>query len=120
MAKFEKFQKSNLKALRREMQELLDKYGVDSNLEFEVGNMSFSDSEVNIKVSAKVKGAQTMADVMLITRAQVLGLSLEKNGYGEKLVGYNSRAYKMPFIYETKNGKRFKCDERSAKLRFAQ
>jgi hypothetical protein len=29
---------------------------------------------------------------------------------GIKLVDYNSRAYKMPFIYE-KGGKRYKCDE---------
>jgi len=55
MTKFEKFDRKNLVALRAEMEHVLAKYGVDSNLQFEVGSMKFSDSEVQIKVSAKVK-----------------------------------------------------------------
>ena len=119
MTKFAKFDKANLKALRAEMQAVLEKYGVASNLEFEVGNMRFSEAEVEIKVKAKVKGAKTRSDSMLETMAQIKGLKL-KNAFGDVLVEYNSRSYKYPFVYKCgKTGKMFKCDDRGAKMRFA-
>ncbi len=117
--KFSKFDRSNLKALRTEMEALLAKYGVDSNLDITVGNMKFSESEVEIKVIAKVKGAKTFTNVILESRAAALGLKL-KNKFGDELVDYNTRAPKMPFIYvNSADGKRYKCDERMAKMRFA-
>lgn len=116
---FSKFDRTNLKALRAEMQAVLEKYGVASNLEIVVGNMSFSESEVQIKVSAKVKGAKTFSNVILESRAKALGLKM-KNSAGDELVDYSTRSYKMPFVYRCgKTGKMFKCDERMAKLRFA-
>ncbi len=119
MTKFAKFDKTNLKALRSEMEALLNKYGVNSNLEFSVGNMKFSEGDVEIKVNAKVKGAKTFSNVMLETRAASMGLKLT-NSYGDKLVDYNTRSYKYPFVYlSAKDGKRYKCDETMAKLRFA-
>lgn len=116
MIKFEKFDRKNLQALRAEMEAVLAKYGVDSNLQFEVGQMKFSDSEVQIKVSAKVKGAKTFNDVVLESRVKALGLVMEKNG--AKLVRYDSKKYKMPFIYE-KGGKLYKTSEDHAKFLFA-
>ena len=116
MIKFEKFDRKNLQALRAEMEAVLAKYGVDSNLQFEVGQMKFSDSEVQIKVSAKVKGAKTFNDVVLESRVKALGLVMEKNG--AKLVRYDSKKYKMPFIYE-KGGKLYKTSEDHAKFIFA-
>jgi hypothetical protein len=119
MTKFAKFDKTNLKALRSEMEALLNKYGVNSNLEFLVGNMKFSEGDVEIKVNAKVKGAKTLSNVILETRAEALGLKLT-NSRGDKLVDYNTRSYKYPFVYlAAKDGKRYKCDETMAKLRFA-
>jgi hypothetical protein len=117
--KFSKFDRANLKALRAEMQAVLEKYGVASNLEITVGNMKFSEAEVEIKVKAKVKGAKTRTDSMLETMAQINGLKL-KNSAGDELVEYNTRAQKMPFVFKcAKTGKMFKCDERMAKMRFA-
>ena len=116
MIKFEKFDRKNLQALRAAMEAVLAKYGVDSNLQFEVGQMKFSDSEVQIKVSAKVKGAKTFNDVVLESRVKALGLVMEKNGC--KLVRYDSKKYKMPFIYE-KGGKLYKTSEDHAKFLFA-
>ena len=119
MTKFAKFDKANLKSLRAEMQAVLEKYGMSSNLEIEVGNMRFSEAEVEIKVKAKVKGAKTRTDSILESMAKIHGLKL-KNSFGDELVQYNSRAYKMPFVYKCgKTGKMFKCDDRSAKTRFA-
>lgn len=119
MTKFASFDKKNLSSLRAEMSAVLQKYGVDSNLDIDVGNMRFSASEVEIKVTAKVKGAKTFSNVILESRAAALGLKLT-NKMGDQLVDYNTRAHKMPFIYVSANdGKRYKCDESMAKLRFA-
>ena len=118
MTKFAQFDKANLKALRNEMQALLNKYGVAANLEFEVGNMSFSSAEVQIKVSAKVAGAKTITDVILESRVAALGLKM-KNKMGDVLIEYNTRAPKMPFVYmNAADGKRYKCTEMMAKARF--
>lgn len=117
--KFSKFDRQNLKALRAEMQAVLEKYGVASNLEISIGNMKFSEAEVEIKVKAKVKGAKTFTNVILESRANALGLKM-KNSAGDELVEYNTRAHKMPFVFKcAKTGKMFKCDERMAKMRFA-
>lgn len=117
--KFTSFDKKNLAALRSEMNAALQKYGVDANLEITVGNMKFSSTEVEIKVNAKVNGAKTFSDTILESRAASLGLKL-KNQNGDILVDYNTRAHKMPFVYiDARDGKRYKCDELMAKLRFA-
>jgi uncharacterized protein YejL (UPF0352 family) len=119
MTKFAKFDRTNLKALRAEMQAVLEKYGMSSNLEIEVGNMKFSEAEVEIKVKAKVKGAKTFSNAILESRVASLGIKM-KNQFGDELVDYNTKAYKMPFVYRcAKTGKMFKCDERMAKMRFA-
>jgi uncharacterized protein YejL (UPF0352 family) len=118
MTKFAKFDKTTLKALRAEMQAVLEKYGANSNLEFSVGNMKFSEGDVEIKVNAKVKGAKTFSNVILNSRVSALGLK-HVNSRGDRLVDYNTRSYKYPFVYvNATNGKRYKCDETAAKLRF--
>lgn len=117
--KFTSFDKNNLEGLRSEMNALLEKYGVSSNLDIKVGNMKFSSTEVEIKLTAKVKGAKTFNDTILESRVSALGLKI-KNSEGDQLVDYNTRAHKMPFVFiNSQDGKRYKCDERMAKLRFA-
>jgi len=119
MNKIAKFDRDSLKMLRLEMQALLNKYSVDTNIEFSVGNMKFSEAEVEIKVSAKIAGAKTMTNVILESRVAALGLTM-KNALGDELLDYNTRAHKMPFVYlNARDGKRYKCDERTAKMRFA-
>lgn len=119
MNKIAKFDRDSLKTLRAEMQALLSKYSIDTNIEFSVGNMKFSDAEVEIKVKAKIAGAKTFSNVILETQVAALGLKM-KNAVGDELVDYNTKAYKMPFVYlNARDGKRYKCDERSAKIRFA-
>lgn len=115
---FQNFNRKNLSELRAEMAQVLQKYGVDANLDISVGNMRFSDAEVEIKVTAKVKGAKTMTDKLLESEAKRLGLKM-KNRAGDRLVEYKPRNWKFPFVYVAANGKRYKCDEDSAKMRFA-
>ena len=116
MTKFAQFDRKNLNNLRAEMEVVFQKYGVDSNLEFSIGGMRFSDAEVTVKVSAKVKGARTLTDAILQSRVEALGLVMEKNG--SKLVRYDTKKHKFPFIYE-KNGKLYKTSVEHAKLLFA-
>lgn len=119
MTKFASFDKKNLAALRAEMNAVLQKYGASANLEIEVANMRFSSAEVEIKVKAKVKGAKTFTDAILESRAAALGIKM-KNKNGDVLVEYKTRNWKMPFVYiSAADGKRYKCDENTAKMRFA-
>lgn len=117
--KVSKFDKTTLRAIRSEMEAILEKYGAKSNLQFEVGNMRFSDAEVDIKVKAVVKGAVTRTDKQLELYAKLAGITNFKNARGEELVKYNSRSYKYPFVYKAADGKMYKCDERTAKIKFA-
>ena len=111
-----KLYEATLKALRTEMQAVLDKFG--ANLEFEVGNMRFSDAEVDIKVKAKVKGAKTQTDSHLELMAKMLGITKLTNQRGDRLVEFKSRSPKYPFVFE-RAGKRYKCSEEQAKMLFA-
>jgi hypothetical protein len=120
MTTFNKFDKTTLTNLRNEMNALLAKYGTESNLEISVGNMRFSEAEVEIKVKAKVKGAKTRSNMMLEARVASLGLKM-KNSVGDQLVDYNSRAYKMPFVYiKASDGKRYKCGAPIARALFGK
>ena len=110
------FDKSTLQALRSEMQSVLDKFG--ANLQFEVGNMRFSEAEVDIKVKAVIKGKRTRSDSQLEAMVKLHGLKIE-NSNGDRLVEFKARNTKYPFIFERK-GKSYKCSERQAKMLFAK
>lgn len=111
-----KFDRVNLKDLRAELNAVLAKFG--ANLEFDIGNMKFSDVQVEMKLTAKVTGATTLDDKQLDMMVKAFNLVIEKNG--KRLVRYDQKKYKFPFIYEdTKTGKRFKTSEQGAKLQFA-
>lgn len=117
MAKIKSFDKATLRALRSEMQAVLDKYGKKAGIEMEVGNMRFSEAEVDIKVKAKIVGAKTRTDTQLETMASMLGLKMI-NKSGDRLVEFKSRSPKYPFVFE-RSGKRYKCSETQAKMLFA-
>lgn len=120
MTKFANFDKNTLKALRAEMQEVMNKYAAAANLSIEIGNMKFSDAEVEIKVKAKVVGAVTMTDEMFVIAAKRIGISNFKNSVGDQLVAYKPSSYKYPFVYiSAADSKRYKCNETSAKIKFA-
>ena len=112
---YNEFNKANLKNLRAELQEVLDKY--ESNLKITVGNMSFSSNEVKITINAQIEGTQTYNESIIESIAKANGMILEKNG--NKLVEYHHRKYKMPFIYIGSDGKRYKTTHERAKQLFA-
>lgn len=116
MTTFTKFDRANLKSLRADMEAVLAKYGVNANLNFELGTMRFSEAEVEVKLKATVKGAVTRTDLNLQRMIAAYNLTQEKNGV--RLVRYDTKKHKYPFIYE-KNGKMFKCSTETAKILFA-
>ena len=117
MAKIKSFDKATLKALRAEMDAVLAKYGKKTGLDFEVGNMRFTETEVDIKVKAKVTGAKSRAEQGLEVFAKLYGFKLT-NSNGDRLVEFKERNRKYPFIFE-RNGKRYKCSESQARDLFA-
>ena len=120
MAKIEKFNKATLTTLRNEMNALLSKYGVENGFNIETGKIKFSEHDCTIEVKVAIEGKQTFNDVILESTVKALGIKLV-NSNGDRLVEYNSRSYKMPFIYvNAKDGKRYKCDEQTAKYRFSK
>jgi len=118
MAKINSFDKATLRALRSEMEAVLEKYGKKVNVDFEVGNMRFSDAEVDIKVKAKVKGAKTQVDKMLEIVVKNEGMKMT-NARGDRLVAFKSRSPKYPFVYEAADGKRYKTTRAQAKMMFS-
>ena len=117
------FDKTACRNLRNDLQKVLDKYAAEQGITFHVGNMSFTSEAVSIKVEAKVIGGKGLReqkfDSSLKFQAVYDGLSLEVLK-GKQLVGYNSRAYKMPYIFvDVATDKRFKISRSQAKLYFS-
>jgi hypothetical protein len=111
-----KFDRTSLNTLRSDLQAVLDAYAANHGLEFDIGGIRFSEAEATIKVVSKIKGAVTRTDLNLQRMMEAYGLVMEKNG--RKLVRYDVRKPKYPFIYE-ENGKQFKTTADRAKYLFA-
>ena len=113
-----KFDKTNLKNIRAELNAVLAKYAVTQGMTLELGNIKFSEGEFEAKMKAKINGAVTRTETLLMSQMKYLNLQ-ESGMSGRKLVGYNSRAHAYPFVYE-QAGKRFKCSVEMAKMYFAK
>ena len=116
------FDKTTCQAIRADLQKVLDAYAAKQGITLTVGNMSFTSEAVSIKMEAKVAGGKGMREQKLDSALQLqamrdgLGLGVCS---GKQLVGYNSRAYKMPYVYlEVATGKRFKTSRNQAKMYF--
>ena len=120
--KFQSFDRSSAIALRKELESVLQKYGAESNLEFVFGNTTYSSGAVELKISVKIAGGATLKEEKM---EKALGMIMQMHNLqqlknGKKLVGYDTRKSKFPFIYEdVATGKRYKTTEASAKLQFA-
>jgi hypothetical protein len=116
MTKFTSFDRASLKTLRADLQAVLDTYAAETGLEFDIGGIRFSEAEATIKLTTKIKGATTRTDLNLQRMIESYNLVIEKNG--RKLVRYDTRKPKFPFIY-VENGKTFKTTPDRAKYLFA-
>ena len=112
------FNKITTAAFRSDLSAVLAKYGMTSNLDMKIGTIRFSGADARMQITAKVKGAVTKEDRLL--EAQIAKHNLrEVNGVGEKLVGYNARASRYPFVY-TLGGKRYKASLGNVKVLFGK
>lgn len=120
MVKVTEFNKSNLNAVYKEINEVLAKYGLDSNLEFSLGNVKYDPTSFRVPLTVKIKGEKTFTekkcDEELKLVAQFHNLTLNEVD-GKQLVGYNSRRHKYPFTYK-QNGKLYKTSLNYAKAVF--
>jgi len=112
--------KAQLRTLRTEMQAALNKAGL--GFQFDVGNMSFNATEVNIKVKGVVKTAsgavaETAADRMLKAKVAALGLNMVGRK-GERLTEYKASRYTYPYGFVTVRGAMKKCTEAQARAIF--
>ena len=118
MTKITGFNRNTTAAFRSDLNAVLAKYGLESGLEFKIGTIRFSATDVRMQVEAKIKGAASAEDRAISNLMASYNLREVGNG-GERLVGYNSRAYAYPVIY-SRGGKRYKTSIENAKRIFAK
>ena len=116
--------KQTVRELRDQLQTVLDKYApmqssMLADLDIQIGNASFVDTEVTFKLSVKVKGSKPKEERDLEEYLSVFGTRWDKdrivnysahnNNMDLKLVGYKRANRKYPFILQdVKTLKRYK------------
>ena len=91
------------------MQEALDQAGI-KDVTIKVGNCSYSGGEATYKVEVLLDGAETQKQSSLTQMASLMGLDTSKiakiSGQAVTLIGYNSKARKMPWQVRSLDGSR--------------
>ena len=115
--------KQTVRELRDQLQVILDKHApmqssMLADLDIQIGNASFMDTEVTFKLNVKVKGSKPKDQTDLEEYLSVIskwGTDLDKDrvvnyrGMDLKLVGYKRANRKYPFILQdVKTSKRYK------------
>ena len=116
--------KQTVRELRDQLQVILDKHApmqssMLADLDIQIGNASFVDTEVTFKLSVKVKGSKPKEERDLDHYLSVFGTRWDKdrivnysahnNNMDLKLVGYKRANRKYPFILQdVKTLKRYK------------
>ena len=116
--------KQTVRELRNQLQVILDKHApmqssMLADLDIQLGNASFVDTEVTFKLSVKVKGSKPKEErdledylSMFGTRwdkDRIVNYSAHNNNMDLKLVGYKRANRKYPFILQdVKTLKRYK------------
>ena len=116
--------KQTVRELRDQLQVILDKHApmqssMLADLDIQLGNASFVDTEVTFKLSVKVKGSKPKEERDLEEYLSVFGTRWDKdrivnysahnNNMDLKLVGYKRANRKYPFILQdVKTLKRYK------------
>ena len=116
--------KQTVRELRDQLQVVLDKHApmqssMLADLDIQLGNASFVDTEVTFKLSVKVKGSKPKEERDLEEYLSVFGTRWDKdrivnysahnNNMDLKLVGYKRANRKYPFILQdVKTLKRYK------------
>ena len=123
--------KQTVRELRDQLQVILDKHApmqssMLADLDIQIGNASFVDTEVTFKLSVKVKGSKPKEERDLEVYMSMMGCNIDKNrivSYRDmdlKLVGYKRVNRKYPFILQdVKTLKRYKFPTDWVKANFS-
>ena len=118
------YTRQELKELRHTLQSVLDKAGIEG-ITIAVGNCSYEGGEATFKVKVTKEGAQSaeernlerMANSMLFDTSKVGTI----NGQLVKLVGYNIKATKMPWMVSSlTTDSKWKLTDQQAKRMFGK
>lgn len=118
--------------LRKELEAALAAVAAKTGVDFTVGIIRFDATSARCKIEGIVRGA-TGATAPVTPKAAALGryAYLLGNTFDEnkeyraptlgvvKVVGYNAKAHKYPFIVQTRGGKRYKYTTMSVKAMVA-
>lgn len=119
MTTYNTLNKATLATLRRELNEVLAKFGNESGLIITIGNIRFAtdgttmhtrlDAHVKSKMSAEsVQLGQTPALMRILKAAGISDTFVSPTKQEITLIDYRPRSYKYPFIGKRKDGKLFK------------
>ena len=116
------FTKPQLKAIRQAMQSALEQVKLEG-MTFDVANCTYNGGEATYKVNVLLDGAETKEQKDLTQMAKLMGLDTSKikdtQGMSLSLVGYKSKAPKMPWIVQDlKTSKDYKLTDAQAKQWF--
>ncbi len=116
---FNTFNRQNLETLRKEINAALALIELDG-LTFDLGTLRYSATEVKVTLTITNAGRadKEADDLRMIVSAY--GLKGTDGDRGEKLVGYNARAPRFPFMVRKADGKTYKYTEKGAKLTFGE
>tara|TARA_R100001163_G_C4995134_1_gene146301 strand:+ start:78 stop:476 length:399 start_codon:yes stop_codon:yes gene_type:complete len=114
------FNRPNIKGLRNEIDEALDRVAKKYGITISAGNCSFSGNEANFKLKLNTKGT----DGTVITQESMnwdiyksrtncshlkVGDKITIQGDTYTLTGYNSRARKAPIQFKDYKGNGYRC-----------
>ena len=122
------FTKQQLKNLRAEMQSLLLSHPFEEAIDIPIDKISvdsctYNGGEATYKVNVLLDGAETKEQKDLTQMAKLMGLDTSKihdyQGMSFSLVGYKSKARKMPWIVQDlKTGIEYKLTDQQAREGF--
>lgn len=121
MTTFKSFDKTTAGQFRKEMNELLAKYGAQSNLVLTIGNISYDGTSIRTKLTVAIRGGETTSTASTTGSAPktaALERALMEKRMADtfvspnlgliRLIDYHPRKPKYPFIGLRSDGKRFK------------
>ena len=119
MKKIKEFNKATLVEFRNELNDLLAKYEKKSVVELQSKGIRYTSNTITVSVEGKLTGTQSkdVKALELFTKFKENDI-IDINQLGKvKVVGYNVKAKKYPYIVEATNGKQYKLSHNQVEAR---
>jgi len=105
------FNKAQLKSIRSQLESQFNKMDL-TGMEIKLGNCTYSDGTATFKLVLQKDDHETPSQMMLTIQAEKYGIDVNKVAFAQskemRLVGYNTRAKKMPWQVSAADGSRYK------------